>query len=274
MKVSAETVVLVTGASSGIGRETALAFACRGAPLFLSARRTDRLAQAAGECRAAGAARVETFPCDLAEPGAGRRVVEEVLRRLGRLDILVANAGYGNSAPVRDYTPEQMARIWQVNYQSGYESIHAVLPGMLARGAGHIFLVASVIGRRSIPYTAAYCVTKFAQVALGEALYFELAGTGVRVTVICPGTTQTEFFDALERVPSGLASRDVKSMQSPRVVAETIARTVGKRRREIHFTASAKAALLANRAVPWLVDIGIGWHLKRRLARAASAVSF
>lgn len=268
MTVDEGTCVLVTGASSGIGRETALAFAGRKTPLFLVARRAELLGRVAEECRLAGSARVLSRAADLSVPGVGGRIVQEAEEALGPLDVLVANAGYGNSAPVRDYAPDRMARMWQVNFQSGYESVHAALPGMLARRRGHIFLVASVVGRRAIPYAAAYCATKFAQVALGEALYFELAGTGVLSTVICPGSTETAFFDAVERTPSGPPPRVRDRLQPPGVVAESIVRTVGKRRREIAFTLPAKAALLANRAAPWLLDAAVRIHLKRRLAKA------
>lgn len=268
MIVDGGTPVLVTGASSGIGRETAFAFAHRKAPLFLVARRAELLGRVAEECRRLGSSRILARAADLSVPGVGARIVQEAEEALGRLDVLVANAGYGNSSPVRDYVPEQMARMWQVNFQSGYESIHAALPGMLARRRGHLFLVASVVGRRAIPYAGAYCATKFAQVALGEALHFELAGTGVLSTVICPGSTDTPFFDAVERAPSGPPPRVRDRMQSPAVVAEAIVRTVGKRRREIAFTLPAKTALLVNRLAPWLLDIAVRIHLKRRLAKA------
>ncbi len=270
MTVDGKTTVLVTGASSGIGRETALSFARRKVSLFLVARRAERLREVADEAARLGSPRVEVRAADLAVPGTGARIVAECETAIGAVDVLVANAGYGNSSPVRDYSPDRMARMWQVNFQSGYESIHAVMPGMLARRRGHLFIVASVVGHRAIPYAAAYCATKAAQAALGEALFFELAGTGVFSTVICPGTTDTAFFGEVERAPSGLAPRAVRG-QSPRVVADAIVRTVGKPRREIIFTWTARAALLADRAAPWLVDVGIALHLKKRLAKKSGA---
>ena len=252
MRLERGAVVLITGASSGIGRQTALAFARAGARLFLVARRRDVLETVGAQARQAGASAVEPFPCDLAVPGTGTRIVEECEKRLGAADVLVANAGYGNSGSVETFSPEQMNRIWQVNYQSGYESIHAAIPGMKKRGRGHIFLVSSVVGRRAIPYAGPYCVTKFAQAALAEALHFELAPAGIGVTAICPGRTRTEFFDVIEKTDKDLPTTG--GFQDPAVVARGIVRAVGGKRREIRFTLSGKAGVRLSLWAPWIVD--------------------
>jgi short-subunit dehydrogenase len=184
-------------------------------------------------------------------PGEGTRIVEECLTSLGGLDVLICNAGYGIYQPVAETTPEAMSRIWQVNYQSGYESVHAALPRFLEKGRGHIILTSSIIGKKGLAYAGAYCATKFAQVGLGEALWGELKGTGVGLSVICPGYTATEFHG----VASGDGQRPVSRPfqgQHPRVAAAAMVRAVKRRKRETILTLPGKALILLNRLSPTL----------------------
>lgn len=255
--------VLITGASSGIGEATALAFADKQSELFLVARRQERLARVADGCRTRGASRVITRSHDLSIPGEGKRIVEACLQELGGLDILISNAGYGMYGSVSQVTPEEMRRIWRVNYQSGYESIHAALPHLLGRQKGHIVLVSSVIGKKALPYSGTYCATKFAQVALGEALWSELRGTGVGVSVICPGRTATEFQESA-RVKEGLDSiRRLGGGQSPVAVARAIVQAVEKNRREVHLTLPGKLLVWMNRLAPGFTTWAIAWGIQR-----------
>ena len=185
--------ILITGASSGIGEATAYAYSNPECELLLVARREQRLAEVAEACLKKGVSRVVFKARDLSVPGQGATIVEECLEELGGLDLLICNAGYGIYGPLQEVSPQDMARIWQVNFQSGYESIHAAVPHLVKQKEGHIVLVSSIIGKKAFSYAASYCATKFAQVAIGEALWGELRGTGVGVSVICPGYTATEF---------------------------------------------------------------------------------
>ncbi len=244
--------VLITGASSGIGKEAAQAFAEKGSSLFLVARRADRLEEVAEICRQKGSPRVVCASHDLAVAGQGAVVVRECLEQLGGLDVLVCNAGYGVFGPVHKVDPKDMARIWQVNYQSGFESIHEALPYFLERRQGHIVLTSSVIGKVSIPLGSAYCATKFAQIALGESLWGELRGTGVGVSVVCPGFTATEFQQASERTQgTQKPERSVKG-QHPRAVADAMVEAVLKKKREVHLTFPGKVLMAVNRISPSL----------------------
>jgi 3-oxoacyl-[acyl-carrier protein] reductase len=239
--------VLITGASSGIGKSTALVFADAGSELFLVARRTERLESVAEQCRSAGSPRVLLATADLSVPGTGETIVSQCLQQLGGLDVLVCNAGYGFLGPVASFEPEKMARMWQVNFQSAYESIYSALPFFREKQRGHIVLVSSIIGKKGMPYSAAYCATKFAQVGFGEALWGELRAEGIGVTVVCPGYTATEFHSVAEEEEGSLKSSRAIKGQSADAVGESIFKAVRKNKREIHFTLPGKTLLIIDR---------------------------
>jgi short-subunit dehydrogenase len=180
-------------------------------------------------------------------PGAGRGIVDLSFKELDGLDVLICNAGYGFFGPVEKVDPDKMARMWQVNFQSAYESIQAALPVFRRQKRGHIVLVSSIIGKKGMPYSASYCATKFAQAGLGEALWGELKGEGIGVTVVCPGYTATEFHSVAEEGNGSLKSGRGIRGQSAEIVAQGILKAVRKKKREIHFTLSGKALLLVNR---------------------------
>lgn len=239
--------VLITGASAGIGRSTALAFARENSELFLVARRADRLNAVAKLCLEVGAARAHATVSDLSVAGTGVMIVKQCLQDLGGLEVLICNAGYGFFGPVSMFGPEKMARMWQVNFQSAYESIQTAIPHFREENRGHIVLVSSIIGKKGMPYSASYCATKFAQVGLGEALWGELREEGIGVTVICPGYTATEFHSVAEEGEGTFrSSRSIKG-QSADAVGNTILKAVRKNKREVHFTLPGKLILLIDR---------------------------
>ena len=244
--------VLITGASSGIGEATAYAFAAESCALFLVARRGERLEQVAAECRRRGAREAVWATHDLSRPGCGAEIVRECRDRLQGLDIVVSNAGYGIVGPVVETSPDELARIWQVNFQSGYETVHTALPELLQQGSGHIVLVSSVVGRKAMPYFSAYCVTKFAQAALAEALWGELRGSGVGISLICPGLTETGFQEAAHRTASAAPAARLLMAATSKSVARTIVRAVRRRRREVHLTGLGRLMVGLNRLSPAL----------------------
>ncbi len=255
--------VLITGASSGVGEAAAYAFSEQGCELFLVARREDRLAQVAEACHQKGSPSVVCRLHDLSVPNEGVLIVRECLQVLGSIEVLVCNAGYGILGPVTETSPQQLARLWQVNFQSGYESIHEALPHLLKQGRGHVVLVSSVIGKRSLPYTVGYCVTKFAQIALGEGLWAELKGSGIGVSVICPGRTVTEFQENIQLTQSFRSRRRHPAGQSPQVVARAIVNAVRHNRREVHLTPGGKLLCGLNRLSPTLTSLLIAWATRR-----------
>ena len=193
-------VVVVTGASSGIGAASALAFARAGARLELGARRLDRLGAVAERCRAAGAPAVNVRLLDVGERASARTFIAAAKRDHERLDILVNNAGVGWRGALHEMPEEKVDELIATNLKGVINTTQSVLPWMLERRRGVIINVASVVGFRPAPYSAVYSATKHAIVGLSHALRGELSGTGVKVCVVYPGVTAgTEFFKDPDR---------------------------------------------------------------------------
>ena len=217
--------VLVTGASSGIGEATALAFARKGARLAICARRFDRLESVARHCRAAGAPEVVVRVADVGRPAEARGFVTAALSIFDSIDVLVNNAGVGWRGRFQDMPESDLTEMLNTNVLGVMLATQAALPAMLANNAGVIVNVASVLGFRAAPYSAAYSASKHALVGLSHALRGELSGTGVKVCVIYPGTTDTGFFSG-DR-PGGLI------VHPPSRVARAIVRTARWPRRDV-----------------------------------------
>ncbi len=185
--------------------------------------------------------------------------MSDCLDALGGLEVAICNAGYGIIGPVLEVPAADMSRIWQVNFQSGYETIYAALPHLLEQKRGHLVMVSSVLGKKAMPFSAAYSVTKFAQVALGEALWGELRGSGVGVSVICPGFTATEFHQAAQRTGSMAKLTRPFQGQSPEYVAKVIVRAVLRGKREVHLTLLGRMMCGIERLSPGLNTRIMAW---------------
>jgi 3-oxoacyl-[acyl-carrier protein] reductase len=184
-----DTVVVITGASAGIGRATARELAGVGARVVLGARRQERLA----ELEAEFPGRAVAVEMDVRSPGDCRQLVQTALDRFGRLDSLVANAGIGMYGGILDHTDEALTTMLDTNIAGTVWPIRAAVPEMEKNGRGDIVIVASVAGFRGGADEAVYAATKFAQVGLAGALDRELREKGIRVTTIGPAGTATEF---------------------------------------------------------------------------------
>jgi short-subunit dehydrogenase len=188
------TLVLVTGASSGIGAAVAQRSAARGARVALVARRADRLEEVATACRAAGG-EATTFPVDLSEPEVAAGLGRQVWDTLGSVDVLVNNAAVPMRRPADRLSMDDVTRVMTVNYLSPVSLTLALLPRMIDRGRGTIVNVSSLGGRLGIAHEAAYSASKFALAGWSESLAIDLAGTGVSVRLVLPGAVDTEIWD-------------------------------------------------------------------------------
>lgn len=191
-------VVLITGASRGIGRALALAFAQRGAHLVLAARSTDALAAVAAEARSLHPG-VDTLvvPTDVTDLAALERLVEQALAHFGRVDVLVNNAGVLIGGAVADLPLDVLDRHIEINFAAPVHLTRLLLPHMLGRDHGLIINIVSVGGRAAGPYFATYAATKHAMGGFTNGLRRELDGTNVRVLRINPGFTQTDMVEAV-----------------------------------------------------------------------------
>jgi clavulanate-9-aldehyde reducatase len=185
-------VAAITGASSGIGEATALAFAGEGAAVALGARRKDRIAELAQRIEGDGG-RAAAIPVDVTDEAAAHAFVREAHERLGGLDVLVNNAGVMLLGPFEGADSEQWRRMVDVNLLGLLYCSQAALPLMREGGGGHVVNVSSVAGRVGNPGTAVYNATKWAVVGFSEALRKEAAPSKVRVTCVEPGYVRTEL---------------------------------------------------------------------------------
>ena len=184
---------LVTGASSGIGKELARLFAADGHGVVLVARRLALLEELAGELRARHGVNATAIACDLAAPGGVDGLVAELGARGLHVDFLVNNAGFGTTGRFVDSPAERELAMTELNVTAVVRLTHALLPAMLARGQGRILNIGSTAGFQPGAYMAAYYASKAFVNHFSEGLAYELRGSGVTVTVSCPGPTQTEF---------------------------------------------------------------------------------
>jgi hypothetical protein len=186
-------LALVTGASSGIGLELAKLFAAGGHDLILVARRAEALETLAGELRAAHGVAVHVWPADLADPRAAAALQARAAAENLAVDVLVNNAGFGVLGAFADLPLDRQLGMVDVNVRGLTELTHRFLPAMRARRRGRIMIVASVAGFLPGPYMAVYYATKAYLQSFAQALAEELAGSGVTVTCVCPGSTATGF---------------------------------------------------------------------------------
>ena len=212
-----EAVVVVTGASSGIGERTALAFARKGASVVLAARRMDRLETLAERIQAGGGWAVPVR-CDVTDRESIQELRNTIESAFGWIDVLVNNAGIPGGGPFPQLSLDRIEQVVRVNLLGLLECTSVFLPLMLREGRGHVVNVASLAGRFATPGASVYGATKHAVVAFSEALYHEVAGSGVLVTSVNPGYAPTEGF------PGGHGPLMLK----PDRIARTIVRVVEK----------------------------------------------
>jgi short-subunit dehydrogenase len=231
-----EMVVVITGASAGIGRALARRLAARGARLALAARRINRLEQLNASL---GGGHV-CVRADVSNPHDCEALVARAVERFGRLDTLVCNAGYGFIRPVSDTSAEAMREVFQTNVFGTADCVRAAVPRMLAQEPldgwrGQVVVVSSAVARRGLPWFGAYSATKAAQLSLAEAMRVELRPQQIAVTSVHPVGTDTEFFRTAIRVSGRRPPRRnaIEIAQTPEQVADAIVRSIERPRPEV-----------------------------------------
>jgi uncharacterized protein len=207
-------VVVITGASSGIGAALAVRAAEQGARVVLAARRKDRLAEVAAAAvnvfgsRTGEGHSLHSFPpdappcltvrCDVTDRNEAEELIRSTVRTYGRIDVLVNNAGRGHLSSFEDTTDAMIESMFRVNVYALWHTIRPALPVMRKQGNGHIINVSSIAGKIGFPYNSAYVAAKHAVVGLTHALRLELLETGIHATVVCPAGVLTEWAEATE----------------------------------------------------------------------------
>jgi NAD(P)-dependent dehydrogenase (short-subunit alcohol dehydrogenase family) len=247
-------VVVVTGASAGIGRAIAHAFAKRGASVALLARGVDGLEAAAAEVRALGGTAL-VLPTDVADADAVEAAATAAEQQLGPIDVWVNDAMSTVFARVRDTTPEEFRRATEVTYLGGVHGTMAALRRMQPRDRGTIVQVGSALAYRAIPLQAAYCGAKFALRGFTDSLRTELMadGSAVRVTMVhLPGVNTTQFNWCRSKLP--LHPMPVPPIYQPEVPAEAVYWASQHPRREVWVGGSTVLTILGNKLAPWVGD--------------------
>jgi NADP-dependent 3-hydroxy acid dehydrogenase YdfG len=214
-----QAVVAITGASKGIGREAALAFARAGAQLVGGARDLAALAEVQAAALAAGSPGVLMLSLDVRQVSACQQFIDQAIKTFGHIDILVNNAGLGFYGPVADTTDAEWEATMRTNVDGVFFCTRAALRPMLARGSGHIIMLSSGLGKQARANQATYSAAKFAIQGFAEALRQEVQPRGIRVTIVAPGFVDTEFRATHTNRPN-VPPRD--QMMTARDVAEAI----------------------------------------------------
>ncbi|MCX8131596.1 MAG: SDR family oxidoreductase [Clostridia bacterium] len=245
-----EEVVLITGCSSGIGRELSRVLADKGYIVVATARKVDTIKDLPASLR---------LPLDVTKSESIAGAVREVIARFQKIDILVNNAGYSIRGALEEISIENMKSMFDVNVFGIINMIQAVIPEMRRNGAGKIINIGSVSGKFAQPVNGAYCASKFAVEALTDTLRLELFKQNIQVTVIEPGPIKTGFFKTMDEhscylmtnpascykslYSSDTRRREMQAYAQPQKAAETICKIIGERRLKSRYEVAVPYAL-------------------------------
>jgi short-subunit dehydrogenase len=254
LRTISEQVVVITGASSGIGRETATQFGRRGASVVLAARNETALREVAGEVERLGG-RSQVVVTDVAEWDQVERLAQEAVDRFGRIDTWVNNAAAGEYATVEEMTVKEIERQIRVILVSQLYGMKAALPHMKRQGQGTIINNASGLAKRSVPLQGAYCAAKHGIKGFTDTLRMELEHekSGITVTLLMPSSVNTPFFGHA-RSKLGVRPMPIPPAYEPEVVAEAILFAAEHPRRDIVVGSAGKMLEVMERISPLLLD--------------------
>ena len=248
-------VVIITGASSGIGAATARRLARDGMQLTLAARRLDRLQKLASEVESLGGEAL-VLQTDVRDRTDIQRMIQASLQRWGRIDVLFNNAGVGHDDLLVNLKPENIRNEIQINLTAVIECAQAVLPVMLRQKSGHIINTASMAGLIATPGYSIYSATKFGVNGFSDALRRELRGSGIQVSAFCPGYTPSEISPQLKAVADGdPAAPHFLGLMPITYVADRIAKLIAHPRLRVIIPPSWKVLVLLAFLFPGLADV-------------------
>jgi short-subunit dehydrogenase len=255
----ANGVALVTGAASGIGRELARQLAAEQVAVVVNARRADRLADLVAEIESQGG-RAAALAGDITDEATRRELLDLAIRRFGRFDFLLNNAGIGAMGPFADAAPDRLRRIMDVNFFAPVELIRQAIPLLQESDRAMIVNIGSVLGHCAVGLKSEYCASKFALHGFSDALRIELAQTRIDVLLVSPSTTDSPFFDAAIEDSTGINWKGGRATP-PDVVARKTLVAMRRGRHEIILTPGGKALVWLDRLAPWLSH----WLIRRNL---------
>ena len=221
MNIAPNRRALITGASTGIGRSTALAFAQAGFDVALVSRSADKLQTLVDDIGAISTVKAQSFPMDLSVIDQVKANISNLLEQFGPVDVLINNAGMGYTGDLKDMPLDDWCQVINLNVTSVFQCIQSVLPEMRKHNGGMIINVASVAARQAFPEWGAYGISKAAVVALSKAISVEERGHGIRVVTILPGAVNTPLWDT----DTVQADFDRSGMLTPELVANAILQT-------------------------------------------------
>lgn len=253
--------VLVTGASSGIGRELALQLGAKGAQLAITGRDEGKLNEVAAEIRKAGG-KASVIVGDLSDPTVPPRIMDKAVSALGGLDVLINNAGFGTWNHFADGTEENLRKVFEVNFFATAELMRLAVKPLIRGNQPVIMNVTSMTGRRGMPSWSEYSASKHALVGLTEALRAEYHRFGIDVLMVVPGLTASSFFDRVLQ-KSGRAKIEFDKGLKPEVTAATTIKAIESNTRETWVGAEARKMLWMHRLFPRMVDSLVSRGVKK-----------
>jgi short-subunit dehydrogenase len=257
----ANKVVVITGASSGIGEESAVEFAKQKSKIVLVSRNKQNLEVVAEKIRKYDS-EILVYSCDVSQKDQVEKMGRDILEKFGRIDILVNNAGFGIYSPIHESKIEEIESQMATNYFGMVYCTKVFLPKMLEQKSGHIVNVASVAASFGIPGIAPYCASKFAMLGFSESLYHELKGTGVGVTVVSPIMVRTNFL----KHQSFKSFPKYSSMSlSSSAVAKAVVRASSSPRLEIIVPSFVRVAVWFKQTFPYLINPIIGAAFRKAM---------
>ena len=255
-------IIVITGASSGIGRQAAIDFADNGATAIVLVGRSEPKLK---DVQAIINSKCETmiYVCDISNKTEVIKLGRDVIHRFGRVDVLINNAGFGIFGKVQDQSIEQIESITATNYYGMMYCTKVFLDSMLYNKSGHIVNVASVAASFGVPGLAAYCGSKFAMLGFSESLYHELHGTGVAITVVSPIAVKTNFFN--NESFGGKTPNYVGYALDPKTVSNAIMKAANSPRLEIIVPLFIRAGVWLKQTLPYIINPLVGAAFRRKL---------